>query len=103
MAMNPLAAAHRALRTYSLGLPAAYEDFPWGESAMKVAKSSAAFTSPASWAQRTQRPLATGVQASVVNGLNTMGRAPCGASLRYAASRVEAAPHAHGTREVQRC
>ncbi len=36
--MNPLAAAHRALRTYSLGLPAAYEDFPWGESAMKVKK-----------------------------------------------------------------
>jgi hypothetical protein len=33
--MNPLAAAHRALRTYSLGLPAAYEAFPGGESAMK--------------------------------------------------------------------
>ncbi|MDB5092489.1 MAG: DifB protein [Candidatus Eremiobacteraeota bacterium] len=43
MAMNPLAAAHRALRTYSLGLPAAYEDFPWGESAMKVAKKVFAF------------------------------------------------------------
>jgi predicted DNA-binding protein (MmcQ/YjbR family) len=45
MAMNPLAAAHRALRTYSLGLPAAYEDFPWGESAMKVSQKVFAFMS----------------------------------------------------------
>jgi len=112
MAMNPLAAAHRALRTSSLGLPAAYEDFPWGESAMKVEQKVFAFISYdrtagrlSLSAERTLRPLGTGVQAGVVNGRETMGRAPRGASLRYVAPRVGAAPHAYGTRtpEVDRC
>jgi predicted DNA-binding protein (MmcQ/YjbR family) len=35
---NPLAAAHTQLRAYALGFPGAYEDHPWGETAMKVAK-----------------------------------------------------------------
>ncbi len=38
MAVNPLAAAASELRTYALGFPAAYEEFPWGERAYKVTK-----------------------------------------------------------------
>ena len=38
MAANPLAAAGKELRAYALGFPGAYEEFPWGESAFKVAK-----------------------------------------------------------------
>jgi len=38
MAVNPLAAAGKELRAYALGFPGAYEEFPWGESAFKVAK-----------------------------------------------------------------
>lgn len=38
MAANPLKTAETKLRGYALGLPGAYEEFPWGESAMKVAK-----------------------------------------------------------------
>jgi predicted DNA-binding protein (MmcQ/YjbR family) len=38
MAVTPLAAAGRDLRAYALGFPGAYEEFPWGESAFKVAK-----------------------------------------------------------------
>lgn len=35
---DQLAAAHAQLRDYALGFPGAYEDHPWGETAMKVAK-----------------------------------------------------------------
>jgi predicted DNA-binding protein (MmcQ/YjbR family) len=38
MAVNPLAATGSELRTYALGFPGAYEEFPWGERAFKVAK-----------------------------------------------------------------
>jgi predicted DNA-binding protein (MmcQ/YjbR family) len=38
MAVNPLAAAGKDLRAYALGFPGAYEEFPWGERAFKVAK-----------------------------------------------------------------
>ena len=30
--------ARAALRRYALGLPGAHEDFPWGESVVKVSK-----------------------------------------------------------------
>ena len=31
-------AAREQLRTFALGLPGAYEEFPWGESVVKVNK-----------------------------------------------------------------
>jgi predicted DNA-binding protein (MmcQ/YjbR family) len=38
MAVNPLAATATELRVYALSFPGAYEEFPWGESAFKIAK-----------------------------------------------------------------
>ncbi len=38
MASDPLAAAEKKLRAYALTFPDAYEEFPWGERALKVAK-----------------------------------------------------------------
>jgi predicted DNA-binding protein (MmcQ/YjbR family) len=38
MASDPLAAAEKKLRAYALTFPEAYEEFPWGERALKVAK-----------------------------------------------------------------
>jgi predicted DNA-binding protein (MmcQ/YjbR family) len=35
---DALAAAETKLRTYALSFPEAYEEFPWGERALKVAK-----------------------------------------------------------------
>jgi predicted DNA-binding protein (MmcQ/YjbR family) len=35
---NDIAKASAAVRAYALGLPEAYEDFPWGESVAKVGK-----------------------------------------------------------------
>jgi predicted DNA-binding protein (MmcQ/YjbR family) len=38
MASDGLAAAEKKLRVYGLTFPQAYEEFPWGERALKVAK-----------------------------------------------------------------
>ena len=38
MASDALAAAEQKLRAYALTFPEAYEEFPWGERALKVAK-----------------------------------------------------------------
>ena len=38
MASDVLAAAEKRLQAHALGFPEAYEEFPWGERAVKVAK-----------------------------------------------------------------
>jgi predicted DNA-binding protein (MmcQ/YjbR family) len=38
MAKKPIHPSEKALRTYAMGFPEAYEEFPWGERAFKVAK-----------------------------------------------------------------
>ena len=45
MAKNTLLAAEAKLRAHALAYPEAYEEFPWGERAIKVAKKVFAFIS----------------------------------------------------------
>ncbi|WP_248959785.1 MmcQ/YjbR family DNA-binding protein [Sphaerisporangium perillae] len=79
--MNQWQETRERLRAFALGLPEAYEDFPWGETVVKVSKKVFVFLGMEEESEKWKPGFSVKLRESNGHALNLPGAAPTGYGL----------------------